>query len=192
MNTQIKKISIVGVLSALAVILVILIRFPIFPAVPFLEYDPADIPIFFVTSILGPWYGLAMTVVVSVIQGITVSASSGIAGIFMHIVATGSFVLVEGLIMRHVKIKQAPSKAVSAIAFLSGIITMIAVMALWNLIVTPYFMNITVREILGIYKYIIGFNAIKASANGIIAFVLYSALMPVARKYVGMNKEQIN
>lgn len=184
-NNQIKKISIVGVLSALAVILVIPFHFPIFPAVPFLEYDPADIPIFFVTGLLGPWYGLVMTVVVSVIQGLTVSASSEITGVIMHIVATGSFVLAQGLVMRALKKKNLSQRIASLIAMIVGVISWIVMMGLWNLILTPIFMNMSVETVVGsYYKYIMGFNAVKASVNGVLAFILCNAAMPIIKKFV--------
>ena len=70
-----KQITTLGVMSALSIVLMILIRIP-FPTAPFLEYDPADIPILISTFLFGPWWGLLMTAAVSVIQGITVSSSS--------------------------------------------------------------------------------------------------------------------
>ena len=56
-----------------------------------------------------------MTVVTSVIQGLTVSAQSGPYGIIMHIIATGTFVLVAGLIYRNHK-----SKKKAIIALIAG------------------------------------------------------------------------
>ena len=70
-----------AVLSAMSVLLVYLVHFPIFPAAPFLEYDPADIPILIGTFLFGPLGGLIITGGASVLQGVTVSASSGIIGI---------------------------------------------------------------------------------------------------------------
>jgi riboflavin transporter FmnP len=69
------KLAKMGMLVAISVILVYFIHFPIFPAAPFLEYDPADIPIFIGTFAFGPLAGFTLTVVTSVIQGPTVSAA---------------------------------------------------------------------------------------------------------------------
>ena len=90
MNTR--KITGIALLSALAVVLLYIpgLRFPIFPMAPFLEYDACDIPIMFATFAYGPISGLIVTFIVSVIQGTTISAGSGIYGILMHIIATGS------------------------------------------------------------------------------------------------------
>ena len=90
------KIVKMGVMVAISVALVYLIHFPIFPAVSFLEYDPADIPILIGTFAFGPLAGLVLTVVTSVVQGLTVSAGSGLYGILMHVIATGVLVSVSG------------------------------------------------------------------------------------------------
>ena len=70
------KLVKMGAMVAISVVLVYLIHFPIFPAVAFLEYDPADIPILIGTFAFGPVVGLILTVVTSVVQGLTVSASN--------------------------------------------------------------------------------------------------------------------
>ena len=76
-----KQIAGMAVLSALAVVLSLVLHVSIFPQVAFLEYDMADIPIFLGTFMYGTFAGIIMTVVVSVIQGVTVSAGSGFIGI---------------------------------------------------------------------------------------------------------------
>ena len=87
-----------GMLVAIAIVLVYFIHFPIFPAVAFLEYDPADIPILMGTFAFGPVAGILLTVVTAVIQGVTVSAASGLYGIIMHIISTSTLVIVAGVI----------------------------------------------------------------------------------------------
>ena len=49
-----RKLTTLAMLAALAIVLVALIHFPLVPAAPFLEYDPADIPIFIGTFLFGP------------------------------------------------------------------------------------------------------------------------------------------
>ena len=93
-SEKIRKLVTMAMLAALSIVLVYVVHFPIFPAAPFLEYDPADIPILIGTFAYGPVAGIILTVVVSVIQGMTVSASSGFMGIAMHIFATSILVLV--------------------------------------------------------------------------------------------------
>ena len=94
MSEKIRKIVVMAMLVAVSIVLVYLIHFPIFPSAAFLEYDPADIPILIGAFAYGPVAGLLITVVAAVIQGLTVSAGSGLYGVIMHIIATGVLVLV--------------------------------------------------------------------------------------------------
>lgn len=161
-----------GVLSALSVLLVYLIHFPIFPAAPFLEYDPADIPILIGTFLFGPGGGLVITAVACILQGITVSSASGIIGILMHFVATGSFVITAGLIYGRVHTKKG-----AVIALICGSLMMTVMMCLWNLIMTPIFMG-TPREavVAMLVPVIIPFNLIKAGVNSVITFFVYKSV----------------
>lgn len=102
MKIEVNKMVKLAVLSALGVALMLIVRFPIIPSAPFLEYDPADIPALIGTFIFGPGSGSIITIVVSVIQAMTVSAGSGWVGGMMHIVATGTMVVVAGVIYKKV------------------------------------------------------------------------------------------
>ena len=98
-NLTTRKLTTMAMLIALSIVLVWLIHIPVFPPpVDFLEYDPADIPILIGTFAFGPVAGLILTAIAAVIQGITVSAKSGIYGIIMHFLATGTLVVVAGTI----------------------------------------------------------------------------------------------
>ena len=89
-----------GLLTALSILLVFLIHFPIFPSAAYLEYDMADVPILIGTFLFGPWWGLLLTAAVSVLQWLLVSQASMWVGAVMHFCATGSCVLVAGLLYR--------------------------------------------------------------------------------------------
>ncbi len=164
------KLAKMGMLVAISIILV-QIHFPIFPAMPFLEYDPADIPIFIGAFAFGPLAGISITVVTALIQGITVSAASGWFGIVMHILATGSFVLVAGLIYRKNK-----SRKGAVIAMAAGTLTMTLMMAAANIVLDPIFYGYPLKAVMEMIPFIIGFNLIKAGANSIITFLLYKRI----------------
>ncbi len=171
-HERILFIVVVGVMSAISVVLAYLIHLPLIPGAPFLEYDPADIVIYACTYLLGVPCGLLMTVVVSIVQGITVSSSSGIIGILMHIVATGSFVLVSGGLFGNKKIKNETGRLV--VATVAGIIVATVVMVLWNLLLTPIFMKQSRELIITMLPTVfVPFNLIKAGINGIGAAILY-------------------
>lgn len=160
-----------GMLVAISIVLVTIIHFPIFPVVAFLEYDPADIPILIGTFAFGPLGGLMMTIVTSVIQGVTVSSQSGLYGILMHIIATGTFVVVAGPIYRKHK-----TRKMAIIALAAGVLAMAAIMIPANLLITPYFTGMPRAAIVGLLPFIVAFNFVKAGINAIITFFLYKRL----------------
>lgn len=166
-------------MTAISVALVYFIRVPMF--LPFLEYDPADIPIFITTFAFGPLAGFLLTVVVSVVQGLTVSAQSGGIGILMHILATGSFVLVAGSIYTRKR-----SLKGAFFALLCGTLIMTAAMTLFNILITPLYMNVPREQVLGLLlPAIVPFNLTKAAINSVVTFVLCQPLSPILR---GQNK----
>lgn len=170
-SEQINKLAKMGMLGAISIVLVSLIHVPIFPAVAFLEYDPADVSILMGTFAFGPLSGLVLTVIVSIVQGTTVSAQSGVYGIIMHILATGSFVLVAGIIY-----KLGKSKKSAVIGLLSGTAAMTVAMFFANLLITPHFMGAPVEVIKSLMPFILGFNLIKGLLNSAITFVLYKRI----------------
>lgn len=175
MKIKTKQLTQMAVLAAMSILLVYLIRFPIFPAAPFLEYDPADIPIFIGTFMFGPVGGLTLTGIVCVLQGITVSSASGIIGILMHFFATGSFVLVAGIVYKRNRTRK------GAIIGLSiGVVAMTITMIIWNIIFTPLFLGVPIEAVLPmILPIILPFNIIKAGVNGAITFMVYKSISKV-------------
>ena len=160
-----------GMLVAISVVLVYIIHFPIFPAVPFLEYDPADIPILIGTFAFGPLAGFFLTVITAVIQGVTVSAASGVYGILMHIISTSALVITAGLIYSRNKTRKS-----AVIAVVSGIIAMVVIMIGANMVITPIFMGVPRSVVWDLMPFIAGFNAIKAGINGLVTFLVYKRI----------------
>ena len=155
-----------GVLAALSC-LMMLIRFPLF--LPFLEYDMADIPILIGAFLYGPWWGLLLTGVVCILQGLTVSAASGVIGMLMHFFATGALVIVAGLLYRRFHTIRG-----ALLSLVCGAVTMIVLMIPLNLVFTGLFMGTPVDVIAGLLlPAIIPFNAVKAFLNALITFLLY-------------------
>lgn len=177
-----RKLTAMAALAALSVVFVAIIHFPIFPQVAFLEYDPADIPILICGFAFGPVAGIAVTVIASLIQGMTVSAQSQVYGIIMHILATGALVITSSCIYKgHKTIKGA------ALSMVFGALAMAVVMFFANLVVTPYFMmgavsKETVGVVLGLMPYIIAFNLIKACINGAVTFFVYKRVSELMHK----------
>lgn len=161
-----------AMLGAISIVLVSVVHFPLIPAAAFLEYDPADIPILICAFAYGPMAGFLLTVVVSFIQGFTVSAQSGIIGVIMHIFATGFCVLVAGTIYKRHK-----TRKVAVIALICGAIVQTLAMVLMNMVFTPLFMGAPLETVLAMMiPAIIPFNALKAGINCTITFFLYKSI----------------
>ena len=165
------RLAKMGMLVAISIVLVYFIHFPIFPAVAFLEYDPADISILIGTFAFGPLAGILLTVVTSVIQGVTVSAASGLYGIIMHVISTSVLILVSGLIYKYNKTRKG-----AVIALLCGVAAMTLVMIGANMIITPLFMGVPRNIVWSLMPFIAGFNAIKAGINSVVTFLLYKRI----------------
>ena len=174
-NTQTKtpKLAKLAMLVAISIVLVALLHFPIFPMVAFLEYDPADVPILIGTFAFGPAAGILLTVVTSLLQGLTVSAQSGAYGIIMHIIATSVLTCVAGTIYRRNKTKKS-----AVIGLICGTLAMPATMFCANLIITPLFMGTTREVVMSLMPFILAFNAVKAGINSIITFFVYKRISP--------------
>ena len=171
-----RKLVFMSLLAAVSVLLVYLIHFPIIPGLAFLEYDPADIAILIGTFLFGTGSGLLLTLVVSVLQGLTVSAQSGWIGILMHVIATGSMVLVAGAIYnKNRTLKRA------VVALVAGTLTMTVVMAAWNVLITPLYMGVTRNEVISLLMTgFVPFNLAKAGINSVVTFLVYK---PISRLY---------
>jgi riboflavin transporter FmnP len=159
-----------AMMVAISCVLVVLIRIP-FPPAPFLEYDPADIPIYITTFAFGPVAGLLVTLVVSLIQAF-VLGGSGVYGFVMHFLATGLFAIIAGNLYCHKK-----SRKEAIIALVVGVIAMTAMMCLANYIVTPLYMGVPRSTVVGmLIPIIVPFNLLKGGINAVVTFLIYKRI----------------
>lgn len=166
-----------AMLVAVSIVLVALIHLPILPMVPFLEYDPADIPILLGSFAFGPAAGILLTFVTAILQGVTVSAQSGAYGIIMHIIATSALVLVSGLIYSRNKTKKN-----AILGLVLGTLAMVLVMIPANMLITTRFMGLTLEALMPFMPWIILFNFIKAGVNSVVTFLVYKRISPFLHK----------
>ena len=96
MDDRTKKITAAAMLSAIAYVVMALGRIPV---VLFLSYDPKDIVITLGGLIWGPLTAFAVSVIVSVIEMVTVS-DTGVIGCVMNIVSTCAFACMAAVIYR--------------------------------------------------------------------------------------------
>ena len=176
-----------GMLTALSIILVYAIHFPIFPSASFLEYDMADVPILIGTFLFGPWWGLALTAVESLLQWLLVSPQSLWVGAVMHFFATGSYVVAAGLIYSNHKTRSAALFGMALGALLQTLM-----MIPMNLIFTVHFFGVPKETVLALLPTaIIPFNAIKTIANSILTFLLYKRVAKLFEKKLIQPKTEL-
>lgn len=172
MKFEVRKLCTMAILAALSLVLVLLIHFPIIPAAPWLEYDPADIPILIGGFAYGPIVGLLITIVAALIQALTVSAQSGWVGFVMHVISTGALVLTSSIIYKYNKTRKG-----ALVALIAGCIAMTAVMIPANLFFTVRYWGQPLEVVkASIVPIIIPFNLIKSAGNSLIVFLIYKSL----------------
>ena len=174
---SVKLIAKMGMMAAIACVLG-LFRFPILPMVPFLTYDFADIPIIISAFAFGPVAGLLITVVVSFIQAFLLGGDQ-LYGFIMHILASGSFVIVASLIYKGHK-----TKKMAIVSLIAATLVMIVVMGAANYFVTPYYYGgAAMKEMLvKLMPFILLFNLIKGVANSVITLLVYKRISPFLHK----------
>ncbi len=179
-NKTVIKTAIMAMLTALSIVSLYVIRTPLIPAAPFLEYDAADIPVLIGAMVLGPVHGLIILLAVCIIQALTLSASSGIIGFFMHFIASGVLVLVSSLIYSRKKnIKNL------VIGLVLGSIAMTVVMIPLNIVFTGIFMGTGTQAVISmLVPAIIPFNLLKAVINSAVTFAVYTPISKILQKYV--------
>ena len=165
-----EKLAKLAMMTAVSIVLVLLVRIP-WPAAPFLEYDPADLPIYITAFAFGPLEGLLVTLVVCLIQAFALGGS-GVYGFIMHFAATGIVVVVIGMMYRRNKTKKTAIKAL-----VTGVILTTVIMCVMNIIVTPAFMGAPRSAVIAmIPTVIIPFNLVKAGVNSLLTFILYKRI----------------
>lgn len=174
MNSRTKKMTVIAMFSAIAYAVMVIGRIPV---VSFLKYDPKDIVIAISGLIYGPLSACLISVIVSLIEMVTVS-ETGIIGLVMNVLSTVSFAATAAYIYKkHRTLKGAVA------GLICGAITMTAIMILWNYLVTPLYMGLPRDEIAKmLVPVFLPFNLIKAALNAAITLIIYKPLVRGLRK----------
>ncbi len=174
MNSKTKKIVLISMFSAIALLLVTVFRIPV---VLFLKYEPKDVIITVGGFILGPLASFFISLVVSLIEMVTIS-DTGIIGCIMNIISSCAFACTAAAFY---KAKRTMNGAVMGLT-VASVFTVI-VMLLWNYFITPIYMGYP-REAIAelLIPAFLPFNAIKVILNSTITLILYKPLVTALRK----------
>ena len=173
---NIKNLAVLAILTALAYVATLLIRIPLFPAAPFLTYDPKDVFIIIGGFLYGPLAVIPMSAAVSIFE--MPLSGTGPVGLLMNILSTCSFAAAAAFVYAK---KRTIGGAVAGLAL--GVALMIAVMLLWNYIVTPVYMKVP-REIVAgmLLPVFLPFNLIKGIYNAALTMLVYKRVSVIIRK----------
>ncbi|MBQ5823517.1 MAG: ECF transporter S component [Clostridia bacterium] len=177
-NKLIKKTVTLSMFCAIAYVSVFLTRVlpPIIPSLPFLQYDPKDIIITLGGFIFGPLASALISVVVSLIEAITVS-DTGPIGLLMNVISTCAFACTAAVIY-----KKKRTFVGALIGLAVGCVVMTAVMLLWNYAITPMYMNIPRETVKGLLlPGFMPFNLIKGGINAVLTLMLYKPIVSALR-----------
>ncbi len=172
---HIKMLCTIAMLTALAIVADIFLRIPNIGGI--LTYEPKDVIITIGAFIFGVVPGLIMSLVVCVVEMVTIS-TTGIIGLLMNFLSSGVFVVVSALIYHRKK-----TLARAIIGLVAGSLSMIAIMLLWNYIMTPIYTGLPREEVLKLFvPLLIPFNTIKATLNSALVLFLYKGVVTALRK----------
>ena len=169
-------IAVVAMFSALSFVSVLVSE--MIPKVEgFLSYEPKDAIIVSIGLLFGPASSVIMSVLVSFIEMITISAT-GPYGFLMNVISTTAFVLPPTLFYQ----KQRTKKG-AVIGLCIGVLCMLICMLLWNYIITPLYMNVdrsvVVKMMLPVF---IPFNLTKGGINACLTLILYKPVVTALRR----------
>ncbi|MBQ3264832.1 MAG: ECF transporter S component [Ruminococcus sp.] len=174
-NNRLKSLLSIAMLTALAVAADMFLRIPGIGG--FLTYEPKDVILTIGAFIFGPIAGLIMSLLVCLIEMITVS-TTGPIGLLMNFLASGVFVGVSSVI--YWRRKTLPRAIIGLIA---GSLSMLLIMLLWNYIMTPLYMGVPREAVLELFvPLLIPFNLLKAGLNSALILFLYKGVVTALRK----------
>ncbi len=174
-RSNIKKISVTAVLTAVAFLATFLTS--MFKVGGFLSLDLKDAVISVVSLLYGPLYGITSVLTVSLIEFFSIS-TTGLYGLVMNVLSSGTFALVCGLIY---KFKRSFSGAVFASCF--TVISVTAVMLVANIFITPLYFQMPRQAVIDMLPgLLLPFNLFKSIMNSSIMLLVYKPVTTALRK----------
>ncbi|MGI6011137.1 MAG: ECF transporter S component [Ruminococcus sp.] len=174
MNAKSKKLTMIGMLCAVSYIVMVVGRFPV---VLFLKYDPKDVVIAIGGFIFGPMTSFIISLIVSLIEMVTVS-ETGPIGCIMNVLSSCCFACTAAYIYK----KNHTIRGAIA-GLICGCLFTTAVMLLWNYLITPIYMGYpreAVAELL--LPAFLPFNLLKGGLNTVITLLIYKPIVTALRK----------
>lgn len=173
-DSSLRRIVLLALFGALSYVLMLVVHFPVM----FLTMDVKDVIITLGGLYFGPLSALILSVLVPLMELVTGMSSTGLYGLVMNILGTAMFSVTASLIYKYKK-----SFLGAIIGLLSGIAAMVAIMMVFNLLVTPHYMGVTVGEVQALIPTLLfPFNLVKGVLNAALVLLLYKPLSGVMQR----------
>ena len=181
MKLSVRKLVTLAMFAAVAYILVFFVHIPV---VLFLKYEPKDVAITISGFLFDPLSAFLVSLVVSLVEMVSIS-DTGIIGAAMNLLSTCSFACTAAFIYKR---KRSLSGAITGLAV--GSVVMVAVMMLWNWLITPLYMGVSRQAVEALLlPAFLPFNLLKAALNSALTMALYKPLVTGLRK-VGLLEQR--
>ena len=172
-----KTIVLIGLFCAIAYVVMLLSKLIPVNVAGFLTFDLKDVIIAICGLITGPLPALAVSIIVSFIEMITVSGTGPI-GLLMNVLSTCAFVIPITLIYR----KKHTFKG-AIIGAVAGVLCMTLVMILWNWLITPLYMGIDRSVVISmLIPTFLPFNLLKGGINAAAMVLFYKPVITALRR----------
>lgn len=174
-NIKYKKLTTLSLLCAMAYLVMVAVRIPV---VLFLKYEPKDVIITLGGFIFGPLASASISLIVSILEMLTVS-DTGIIGLIMNILASCSFACTAAWIYKHHHNLRG-----ALTGLLAGTAALTVTMLVWNYIFLPVFLNFPRAEVAKLLlPAILPFNLLKGALNSALILLLYKHIITGLRSY---------
>lgn len=143
----------------------------------FLSFDPKDAIIVIAGFALGPYATILISVVVALIEMLSIS-TTGIIGFVMNIISSVGYAFIPALVYKTTR----TFKSAMVSLFVSSAFT-VALMLLWNFLITPIYMRVPREAVEGmLLPVFLPFNLLKCIMNTVLVAFLYKPLVKILRK----------
>ena len=171
---KLRRLTVMAMFIALAFAAVAFVRIPV---MLWLSYEPKDVLLTIGAFLLGPIEGVIMTVVVSLLELVTIS-NTCIIGFVMNVFSSCLFVCTAALIYHRKR-----TLGGALIGLICGALLTTGGMILWNYLITPLYMaNTTRQQVAGmLIPLFLPFNALKGGLNAALTMLLYKGVSSTLR-----------
>lgn len=176
-RVDVKKLATLAMLTAVTFVVLWVSKLIPISVAGFLNFDLKDVVIVISGFIYGPLAAAGISVIVSVIEMVTIS-STGPIGMVMNILSTCAFACTASFVYKRVHTQRGAIEGLVA-----GVLAMTAIMILWNYLITPLYMNVSRDVVVSmLIPIFLPFNLIKAGINAALTMLIYKPIVTALRR----------